>query len=910
MWCAESTRRTIRGRHPEKPGKPSSTTTCPAGRRPRRRPQGRFLTPPVRRLLACSADRTLVLETEGDAARAVLKLFETGSTTDAEREHRALVAAAGAGVVGTRGLERDALTGKPALRLEFVDGLDLDARVAETGPLRATDARRVGIGLARVLARLHGLASASAPSGLVHGDIKPANIVLAPDAGSDPDFAPVVLLDFEHASTVGLESGAAGADGFTGGTHGWSPPEAALGHPAGPSFDVFGIGRTLRFALTGERPPTAPRWPATSGWLSVAAPLRRLVDTCCADQPADRPTAAQLVDALTELGADLGATHAAEATRLSILSHAGVSGADAGAESLRDPAAAAALTPVEDLARRRTRRARHRPELPGDDKAASIATLHALARWLRAFPADPAALRARGRQLQIHATKLSEAPERIRDAERRGAFDEAVDHLETAAACRVALGRLGRIPTSGFEPDNVPPILRTPERALAALRLSVETAAAEVGHLTARLDDAEAALDLEALHKTVEQIAARYGGASEITAACKRRAHEFEFALARIAGGRETLDECAAQAAGDVDLAPIREFVARCEAAVVRREDRTREPLHCRALLRALRDLREEFPTVEDAVETAQRALRTAVGGITEAAWQLLDDAEQMLVATPIPIRPLQTALNRIDWLDRAGILIDIPNRRRSELLDHSESVRARLDRARATRDRLARGAEDALDQGHLTTALAELERAANQFDDDTTRSSDQPIADRYQRARQLKDDVESRLRRNHELAAELRAAADEAAPPSRLEELLRERETTLEFLVRHAGERHRDQFEADLLEVRFHRFEAVAMDGEARWARCTSDAQRVDVAAQTVTNLSLALPGANETWPQERKREAQATIKDWRIRAAPRRDAAPQSPPKRSGGRLIISVVAVLALGVTAWVGWLIWRG
>jgi serine/threonine-protein kinase len=83
--------------------------------------------------------------------------------------------------------------------------------------------------LARALARVH-------DAGLVHGDVKPANVLFrTPD---DP-----ILTDFGIARPVGAPS--------AGGSAGYVAPERLVGRMASPSDDVYGFGRVVEDVLDG-----------------------------------------------------------------------------------------------------------------------------------------------------------------------------------------------------------------------------------------------------------------------------------------------------------------------------------------------------------------------------------------------------------------------------------------------------------------------------------------------------------------------------------------------------------------------------------------------------------------------------------------------------------------------------------
>jgi formylglycine-generating enzyme required for sulfatase activity/tRNA A-37 threonylcarbamoyl transferase component Bud32 len=132
--------------------------------------------------------------------------------------------------------------GRDFLVMEYVEGTDLRALVGRVGPLPVARA------LTCVLQAARGLAEAHA-AGLVHRDVKPANLLLAGDT--------VKVLDLGLARLSGTDED--GSDltgsGVVLGTAGYVAPEqAADGRRADARADVYGLGCTLYFLLTG-RPP-------------------------------------------------------------------------------------------------------------------------------------------------------------------------------------------------------------------------------------------------------------------------------------------------------------------------------------------------------------------------------------------------------------------------------------------------------------------------------------------------------------------------------------------------------------------------------------------------------------------------------------------------------------------------------
>ncbi len=126
--------------------------------------------------------------------------------------------------------------GTAYLVMQWVEGEDLQARVTRAGPLAPAEALRVVREVAGALRAAHA-------AGLVHRDVKPANILLDPHGA-------VKLTDFGLAGAAG----AGPAEATTAGSFHFMAPEQGYGAPAEPRSDLYALGATWYFALTG-RPP-------------------------------------------------------------------------------------------------------------------------------------------------------------------------------------------------------------------------------------------------------------------------------------------------------------------------------------------------------------------------------------------------------------------------------------------------------------------------------------------------------------------------------------------------------------------------------------------------------------------------------------------------------------------------------
>ncbi|MFF3599137.1 serine/threonine-protein kinase [Kitasatospora indigofera] len=186
---------------------------------------------------------------------------------------------------------------RPFLVLELIEGPTL-RDVLRREPLSPSAAARLGTRLAHTLSFVHG-------HGIVHRDVKPANILIG--AGGAPRLA-----DFGVARLTG--DAAVTRTGFVVGTPAYLAPEQIRGRQAQPAADVYALGLVLLECLTGRREyDGAPleaaaarlhRCPAVPGGLP--APLTHLLRRMTHTEPEQRPSAIECAEALGEVtsGAD------------------------------------------------------------------------------------------------------------------------------------------------------------------------------------------------------------------------------------------------------------------------------------------------------------------------------------------------------------------------------------------------------------------------------------------------------------------------------------------------------------------------------------------------------------------------------------------------------------------------------
>ncbi|MFG2146218.1 PQQ-binding-like beta-propeller repeat protein [Streptomyces sp. NPDC048696] len=179
---------------------------------------------------------------------------------------------------------------QPWLATAYIPGPSLQQAVHKCGPFPERSVRALGAALVEALTAIHG-------ASLIHRDLKPANVLLAEDGPRVIDFGISRLA--EHSGLT--------LTGTTIGSPGYMSPEQIQGHAIEPSSDVFSLGSVLAFAASGTGPFGEVSVAALlfrvvheePDLAAVPAGLRRLIAWCLAKKPADRPTLAALMPALT-----------------------------------------------------------------------------------------------------------------------------------------------------------------------------------------------------------------------------------------------------------------------------------------------------------------------------------------------------------------------------------------------------------------------------------------------------------------------------------------------------------------------------------------------------------------------------------------------------------------------------------
>ncbi|WP_342661758.1 Serine/threonine-protein kinase PknD (plasmid) [Rhodococcus ruber] len=126
-------------------------------------------------------------------------------------------------------------SGRPYLVMPYHSHNSLDARIRSQGPLPLGEALRLGVKIAGAIETAHRL-------GILHRDVKPANILLT-------EYGEPQLTDFGIAHIAG---GFETATGAVTGSPAYTAPEVLAGEPPSPAADVYGLGATVFSALTGH----------------------------------------------------------------------------------------------------------------------------------------------------------------------------------------------------------------------------------------------------------------------------------------------------------------------------------------------------------------------------------------------------------------------------------------------------------------------------------------------------------------------------------------------------------------------------------------------------------------------------------------------------------------------------------
>ncbi|MCA9728520.1 MAG: serine/threonine protein kinase, partial [Candidatus Eisenbacteria bacterium] len=222
-----------------------------------------------------SLDRTVAIkflshEFLGDSG--IRERFERESVIIARLNHPGIVR------VIDRGVTRD---GRPYFVMEHVEGADL-ASLIDRGTLETSQKLDIVVQVCKALAYAH-------HNGVIHGDIKPANVILDRDGHAR-------ILDFGIARVARGDHPGAPASELVVGTPSYMSPEQVSGtRPMTARSDLYSLGVLIYELFTGRKPPTGRFTPPSQIDRRIPAALDRIVERCLQVEPAHRFSSADEV---------------------------------------------------------------------------------------------------------------------------------------------------------------------------------------------------------------------------------------------------------------------------------------------------------------------------------------------------------------------------------------------------------------------------------------------------------------------------------------------------------------------------------------------------------------------------------------------------------------------------------------
>jgi eukaryotic-like serine/threonine-protein kinase len=228
-----------------------------------------------------------------DGTRVAIKVIRPELAGDPDfrrrfrRETRAIQRVATRHAV--RVLDADADAVWPYLVMEYVPGPSLQNRIERDGPYTGAALTALAAGLAEALTGMH-------RAGVVHRDLKPGNVLIGNSGPTVIDFGIARSSDLTVLTDIGIVVGSPL----------WMAPELLVGGEVTPAADVFSWGTVVVYAATGRPPFGSGPADAVAHRIrhdppdlaGIPSPLAFLLGAALAKDPADRPTAEEIVGAL------------------------------------------------------------------------------------------------------------------------------------------------------------------------------------------------------------------------------------------------------------------------------------------------------------------------------------------------------------------------------------------------------------------------------------------------------------------------------------------------------------------------------------------------------------------------------------------------------------------------------------
>ncbi|HEY1819036.1 MAG TPA: serine/threonine-protein kinase [Trebonia sp.] len=205
------------------------------------------------------------------------------------------------GVFTAAVIEADPDADLPWVATAYVPAPSLRALVRTAGPLPVPAVRWLAAGCAEALQSIHG-------AGLLHRDVKPSNVLVAPDGPRVIDFGVARASERVQLTTT---RGAAGTPAYM------APEQARDASQASPASDIFSLGATLVYAATGHAPYQGETVMDILVRLATEPPdltdlpeeLSGLVSSCLERVPRMRPSNSAILGGLGSFALSAGSGH-------------------------------------------------------------------------------------------------------------------------------------------------------------------------------------------------------------------------------------------------------------------------------------------------------------------------------------------------------------------------------------------------------------------------------------------------------------------------------------------------------------------------------------------------------------------------------------------------------------------------